>query len=268
METKQRPLKTLQLANVIAFVVTVTFNVLSTALPLNGRTPEEISDALPSYFTPAGYTFSIWGIIYLALLGFTIYQALPAQREQPLVRRIGWLFVLSSVANVGWLLSWHYGFYAASVVFMVGLLLTLVAVYVRLRISYPAADLTLPQRLFTHLPFSLYLGWITVATIANIASVAGHYGWDGLGIAGQVWSAIMMGVAVVVAGLLLLNRRNLAYGAVLVWAFFGIRAAYPDEPIITTAAVLAAALVAALAVLGYVRTRSAAVKASGRLAAA
>lgn len=263
MNTQHRSLVPLQLANIVAFVVTIVFNVLSTTLPLNGQTPQAISDALPSYFTPAGYTFSIWGAIYLALLGFTVYQALPAQREQSLLRRIGWLFVLSSVANVGWLLSWHYGFYAASVVFMVGLLLTLIAIYLRLRIGYAAPGLTLAQRLFAHLPFSLYLGWITVATIANIASVAGYYGWEGSGIAGQVWSAIMIGVAVLVAGALLFNRRNLAYAAVLVWALFGIRAAYPDEPIITTAAVVAAVLVAALAVLGYVRTRKPVAKASG-----
>jgi hypothetical protein len=268
MNTQHRFPIMLQVANLVAFLVTIVFNVLSTSVPLNGRTPQEISNALPSYFTPAGYTFSIWGAIYLALIGFTVYQALPDQRERPLLRQIGWLFVASSAANVGWLLSWHYGYYAASVVFMAGLLLTLIAIYLRLHIGYPAPGLTVAQRLLVHLPFSLYLGWITVATIANVASVAGHYGWDGSGIAGQVWSAIMMGAAVIIAGLLLLNRRNLAYAAVLVWALFGIRAASPDEPIITTVALVAAILVTALAVLGYVRTRSAAVKASGRLATA
>jgi translocator protein len=255
METKQRSLIALQFLNVVAFVAVIVMNALSNALPLNGRTAGEISDMLPSYFTPAGYTFSIWGVIYLALLGFIVYQALPRQRERRLLQRIGFLFVLSSVANIAWLFAWHYGFYLLSILFMVALLLSLIAIFLRLRIGRPDPDLTLAERLFVHLPFSLYLGWITVATIANVASVTAHLGWDGFGIAGPVWSAIMMGVAVVVAGLLLWNRRNLAYAAVLIWALFGIRAAYPDVALIATVAPIAAALIAMLALVGYLRTR-------------
>lgn len=257
MNSKPSTLLALSVLNIVAFVVTIVFNVLSTTLPLNGQTPQEISDALPSYFTPAGYTFSIWGVIYLALLGFTVYQALPGQRQQPLLRRVGLLFVLSSLANVGWLLAWHYGAFALSVVFMVSLLVTLIVLYLRLRIGHPDPSLTAAQRLFVHLPFSLYLGWITVATIANVASVSGYYGFDGFGLPGQLWSAIMMGVAAIVAGLLLWNRRNLAYAAVLVWALSGIRGAYPDEPLIATVAPVAAVLIALFAIAGYVRTRHA-----------
>jgi translocator protein len=260
MEKQHRSLIVLQFFNVAAYVAVIIMNTLSNVLPLNGRTAGEISDLLPSYFTPAGYTFSIWGAIYLALLGFTIYQALPRQRhpERQLLRRVGYLFVLSSVANIGWLFAWHHGFYVISVVLMLALLVILIAIYLRLRVGRPDPSLTLADHLFGQLPFSLYLGWITVATIANVASVAAHLGWDGFGIAGPVWSAGMMGVAVIVAGLLLWNRRNLAYAAVLVWALFGIRAAYPDEPLIATVAPAAAALVAILAVVGYLRTRSAA----------
>jgi tryptophan-rich sensory protein len=119
METKQRSLIALQFLNVVAFVAVIVMNALSNALPLNGRTAGEISDMLPSYFTPAGYTFSIWGVIYLALLGFIVYQALPRQRERRLLQRIGFLFVLSSVANIAWLFAWHYGFYLLSILFMV-----------------------------------------------------------------------------------------------------------------------------------------------------
>lgn len=246
----------LPFVNVVAFVTVVVMNILSNALPLNGRTAGEISDALPSFFTPAGYTFSIWGLIYLGLLGFTIYQALPAQRDEPWLGQIGWLFALSSAANVGWLLAWHYGYYLLSIGLMVSLLMTLIAIALRLRLGKPDPSLSLADRLLVHVPFSLYLGWITVATIANIASVAAHLGWDGFGIAGPIWSAIMMLVAVVVAGLFLYNRRNLAYAGVLVWALFGIRAAYPDERVIAMTALVAAGLVALLALLGYLRTPS------------
>jgi benzodiazapine receptor len=244
----------LQLANVVAFVAVLTVNILSNALPLNGRTAEQVSDALPSYFTPAGYTFAIWGLIYLGLLGFIIYQALPAQRHQPFMSQVGWLFVLSSALNAAWLFSWHYGFYLLSVGIMLALLVTLAVIYQRLRIGRPRPEVTLPERLLVQTPFSLYLGWITVATIANIASVSAYLGFDGFGIAGPVWSAIMMSVAVVVAGILLFNRRNLAYAAVLVWALFGIRAAYPGIPVISTTAIVAAGLIIVLALVGYVRT--------------
>jgi translocator protein len=245
----------LAVANIVAFVAVLAVNVLSNALPLNGRTAGEISDSLPSFFTPAGYTFSIWSVIYLGLLGFAVYQALPAGRARPFQRQIGWLFVASSLANIAWLFAWHYGYYALSVLFMGALLLILIAIYLRLNIGRPNPALPPADRLLVQAPFSLYLGWITVATIANVASVAPYLGWDGFGIPGQTWSAVMMGVAAAVAGLLLINRRNLAYAAVLIWALFGIRAAYPAEQLIVNSASSAAALIALLTLAGYWRTR-------------
>ena len=251
MNTRSRYLPVL---NIIAFVAVVFVNFLSNALPLNGRTAAEISDALPSYFTPAGSTFSIWGLIYLTLLGYVIYQALPAQRDAPFRQQIGPLFILSSVANIGWLFAWHYGYFVLSIGVMVALLITLIAIYVRLRVGLPGAASTIWQKLFVHLPFSFYLGWITVATIANVAGVAGgHLGWDGFGVSGPVWSALMMFVAVGVAGLLLLRRSDPAYAGVLIWALFGIRAAFADVSLIATSALIAGAIIALLALVAWLR---------------
>ena len=157
--------------------------------------------------------------------------------------------------NAGWLLAWHYGYYLLSTFIMVSLLLTLIVVYTRLEIGKPNAKLSLADRWLVHFPFSIYLGWITVATIANIASVANYLGWNGFGIAEPTWSAIMMGAAVVIAGLILVNRRNLAYAGVLVWALFGIRAAYPSVDIVANTAVISATLIIILAFVGYWRTR-------------
>ncbi|MFZ0548528.1 MAG: tryptophan-rich sensory protein [Candidatus Promineifilaceae bacterium] len=241
--------------NILAFAAVLVVNFLSNALPINGKTAQEISDALPSYFTPAGYTFAIWGLVYLALLGFVIYQALPGQRQRPFQSKIGWLFVVSSVLNISWLFSWHYEVYPLSVVLMVALLVTLITIYQRLNIGRPDPSLPTAEKLLVQGPFSLYLGWITVATIANIASFLVYLGWDGFGIAGPTWSAIMISAAVVIAGLLLINRRNLAYAGVLVWAFFGIRTNFADIPLIANAALVAAVLVVLLAALGYYRTR-------------
>jgi len=256
MPTTQSNPKLMQFLNIMAFVLVIVVNTLSNALPLNGRTAGEISDSLPSYFTPAGYTFSIWGVIYLALTGYIIYQAIPGQRKRPFQQKIGWLFIASSLANSAWIFAWHYGAYTLSVFLMLSLLVSLIAIYARLKIGLPGQAISRAEQAFVHVPFSLYLGWITVATIANISSVSAYLGWNGFGIEGPVWSAIMMSVAVVVAGLLLFNRRDFAYPAVLVWALFGIRAAFTDVPLIATVAVITAVLIAGLAVAGYIRTRN------------
>ena len=247
--------KTLQIVNIIALVLVLVMNFLANALPLGGRTINEISDALPSYFTPAGYTFAIWGVIYTALFGFTIYQALPAQRNNQLLGRIGWGFAISSVFNAVWLVTWHYGYYALSIAVMAALLVTLIIIYVRLEIGQRNPELSLQNKLLIQFPFSIYLGWITVATIANVASVTSYFGWDGLGIAEPTWAAIMIGVAVVVVSLVLFNRRNLSYAGVLVWALFGIRSAQADVPLVANTAVAAAALIFIIALVGYWRTR-------------
>ena len=254
MKTRINNHRTLVIVNAAAFVVVLLVNFLSNALPLNGRSAGEISDALPSFFTPAGYTFSIWGLIYTALLGFIVYQALPAQRNRRFLGQVGWLFAASSAFNVAWLFSWHYGIYALSIVFMVALLVTLAAIYLRLDIGRRHTELSIADKILVHFPFSLYLGWITVATIANVASVVAYWGWNGLGVSGPTWSAIMMLVAAGVAGVLLFNRRNLAYAGVLVWALFGIRAAHSDVALIANTAVVAAIVIALFAIVGYVRT--------------
>lgn len=255
MTNTKTNLKALPFINFAAFVVTVLVNAGANTLPLNGRTAGEISDLLPSYFTPAGYTFSIWSLIYLSLLGYAVYQVLPAQRERPFQSKISWLFVASSMFNVGWIFAWHFGLYTLSVFIMIAILLTLIAIYVRLRNGLPGQDVPTVERYLVQFPFSLYLGWITVATIANIASVAAYLGWNGFGIAEPVWSAIMMSVAVVVAGLLLFNRRDFAYAGVLVWALLGIRAAQSTEPLVANVAVAAAVLITILAFVGFFRTR-------------
>ena len=247
----------LQFLNIFTLVLVLVMNIAATSLPLNGISTEEISDALPSYFTPAGYTFAIWGLIYTALIAFAIYQARPIERQRPFLAKIGWLFIVSSLANSAWIVAWHYGYYVLSVGIMLLLLGTLIAIYLRLNIGRRDPTLSWQDKLFYQAPFSLYLGWITVATIANISSVVNYLGWNGLGIAEPIWAMIMIGAAVVVAALLLINRRNAAYAGVLIWALFGIRASAMEsgEPALAGVAVGAAVIIAGLAALGYWRTR-------------
>ena len=157
-----------QIAVVIAVIAMITVNILANALPINGQATGEISDRFDVYFVPAGYVFSIWGLIYLGLLGYAIYQALPAQAQNPDLQSIGYLFVLSSIANIAWIFFWHYNLFTLSVVAMLALLILLILIYLRLDIG--RAQVAPAMKWLVHLPFSIYLGWITVATIANITS--------------------------------------------------------------------------------------------------
>lgn len=242
-----------QIVNVIVFIATVVINALANALPLNGQTTGAISDSFIVYFTPAGYVLSIWGLIYLALGAFTVYQALPAQRTNPRLRRIGYLFAFSSIANTAWLFFWHYNQYPLTLVAMLLLLVTLIVLYTRLHIGKQAPSKV--ERWTINFPFSLYLGWITVATIANVTSLLDYLKWNAWGIAPETWTAVMLAVAVLVAALMLLSRRDTTYLLVLVWAFAGIAIKHAAVPSVTTAAWVAAALVALMAAANLVWKR-------------
>jgi hypothetical protein len=211
----------LKWSNIAAFVLTVIVNGLagSTTL-LGGVNTAEISDANPTLITPAGYVFSIWGIIYILLAVFVIFQALPSQKEKEYTKKIGWLFVLSSILNIVWLFFWQYQILSVSIVLMFLLLITLIAIYLRLNIG--KSTVTLREKLTVHVPFSVYLGWITIASIANVAVFLVSENWDGFGISPETWATLIIIVALVIALLVIATRRDIAYGLVIVWAFVGI----------------------------------------------
>lgn len=239
---------TRQVANVVALLVTIGINGLANALPLNGQTTGAISDRFPVYFVPAGYVFAIWGLIYLGLLGFAVYQALPAQRANPRLRRIGSLFVLSCIANSVWIFLWHYNQFPLTLVAILALLLTLLAIYLRLDIG--RASVAPAERWLVHIPFSIYLGWATVATIANATVALYDQGWGGLGISGPVWAALLIAVAGLIGAALRILRRDTAYALVIVWALVGILVKQSATPIVAVAAGAAALVVAALLLAG------------------
>jgi translocator protein len=261
MDTIQRNDTVRQIVVIVTYIGTLLVNYLSNALPLNGVTAGEVSDALFTYFTPAGYAFSIWGLIYLGLTGFVVYQALPSQRDNPMLRRVGYLFALTSVLNAAWLFAWHYGYYILSVVLMLGLLATLLAIYVRLDLGLPAAKRRLDfrnwaDRWLVHIPFSLYTAWITVATVANVAGTLVYYEWGGWGISEPLWSVIMMGVATLITGAVLFNRRNFPHAGVVIWALVAISVNQTAVPLVSNAAIVYAIIVAVLALIGWYRTRT------------
>jgi len=230
-----------QVVNVVAVIGTLVVNGLANALPLNGLTTGEISDRFEVYFVPAGYVFSIWGLIYLGLIGFAIYQALPAQRENPRLQSVGYLFAFSCAANVAWLFLWHYEQFLWSVMAMVALLLSLILIYLRLGIG--RIEVSTAERWLVQVPFSVYLGWVTVATVANVTSVLDYVSWGGWGIAPQVWAVIMLVVGTGIATAVGLTRDDVAYMLVIVWAFVGIAVKHAATPTVAIAAWVTTGLV-------------------------
>lgn len=230
-----------QTINVLAVIVTLVVNGLANALPLNGQTTAAISDRFQVLFTPAGYVFSIWGLIYIGLIAFAIYQALPGQRENVRLRRIGYLFALSCAANIVWLFLWHYEVFLLTVPVMLALLLLLIAIYLRLDVRRTAV--TTIEKWTVNIPFSVYLGWISIATIANVADVLDYLNWNGWGLAPEVWTIIMLIVGVALATVMSVRRGDIAYALVVVWAFAGIGVKQVDTPTVATAAWIAAAAV-------------------------
>ncbi len=230
-----------QFVNITALIGALVINFLSNTLPLNGQTAAQISNRLPILFVPENYVFSIWGIIYVLLIGFAVYQARPSKREDPAMRRIGYWFALSCVANGVWLLFFHYNQFPLSMVAMVVLLVSLIMIYLRLDIGRRAVRGA--EKWWVHTTFSVYLGWITVATVANAAYVLFDAGWDGFGIAASVWTIIMLVIATLITLSMVVIRRDVAYTAVILWALVGIvikQVATP--PVAITAGIMVAAI--------------------------
>jgi benzodiazapine receptor len=239
-----------QVINVLAVVATLVVNALANALPLNGHLTGAISDQFKVYFVPAGYVFAIWGLIYIGLIAFAIYQALPAQRENPRLRRIGYWFALSCVANIVWLFLWHYEVFVLTIIVMLALLLSLIVIYLRLDIGH--RQVTLAGKWCVNIPVSIYLGWITVATIANASDVLDYLNWNGGGITPQVWTIIMLVAGLGLAAAMSFTRGDIAYQMVLVWAFVGIAVKQAGTPLVANAAWVMSGLVVLVLIGGVI----------------
>jgi hypothetical protein len=247
----------LRFGNIAIFAVPLAINALAAGTTLlNGRTTAQVSDLYSNPFTPAGYVFGIWGIIYTLLFVFVIYQALPKQNDKPFQKKIGALFLLSGIFNVVWLFLWQYNYITASVFVMLALLVTLSAIYLRLGIGKSSAPLT--EKVCVHLPFSIYFGWITVASIANVAAALVSVGWDGFGWGADTWAIIAMGIALIVTLTTIIARRDFAFSFVVVWALAGIAVnqnAYPTVVLIAQEAITLILVAMALSLLAWMLKR-------------
>ena len=209
-----------QIAVILTTLFMLIINGLANALPLNGQNTGEISDRFDVYFVPAGYVFSIWGVIYLGMIAFSIYQALPAQRENPRLRAVGWWVALGNLANSAWIFLWHYNQFLITLPVMLVLLGTLLVTY--LRLGTGRTKVSTAETWAARVPFSIYLGWITVATIANATDVLDFIKWNGFGLAPEVWMSIMLAAVLVIATAMSFSRGDAAYTLVLLWALAGI----------------------------------------------
>lgn len=227
---------------ILVTLITIVINGLANALPLNGQGTGEISDRFAIYFVPAGYVFSIWGIIYLGLIAFTIYQALPAQRGNPLLEKIAPAYWVANLANTAWIFLWHYEVFSLTLFAMLTILAGLI--FISYQLSSEPAPLTAGQKWLVKLPISIYLGWISVATIANLSQVLFYYEWGAWGISPALWAVIILAVATLLGWIFYWRHKDLAYVLVLLWAFVGIALKHAPNQLVSGAAWAATGILA------------------------
>jgi len=239
--------RALAVVNALALLATLVVNSLATSLPMNGQTPSEIAARFSSYYIPADFTFGIWGPIYLALIVFVVYPFLPQQNGSPVTTRIGWLFAVNCVANGAWVVLWQYEYFAVSPLPMVAMLGSAAVIYLRLDIG--RARTSARDWWMLHMPISLYLGWLCVATISNISCVLEVTGWGMWGLGSETWMLIMLGITGLLAFTIAWQRRDAVILLVLTWALFGIGIKHADTPTVANGSYAVAGLLALLLIL-------------------
>jgi len=218
-------IKIYQILNITGLIAMIVVNFLANSLPIGGRNTGEISALYPTLFTPAGFTFSIWGVIYLLLMVFCFYQAKGVFSDSDLKRnrflyRIDVWFFISCLANISWIFAWHNDLIWVSVILMVILLASLMTIYFYLGVG--RSIISRAEYFMVHVPFSVYLGWITVATIANIAVFLIKSHWYQFGLSEEFWTVLMISIASLLGIYVLLFRKDFYFSIVIVWALFGI----------------------------------------------
>lgn len=217
--------KLLAIAVPITLLITLVINGFAASGALNDIDTGSLSDLYPVLFTPAGYVFSIWSLIYASLIAFSLYQLRPTLISESTLNRLRTLTLGNFILNSLWILAWQYQYLVISLLIMAGLLVSLIAIYkeVTLLIAHKKYS-----KLWLKAPFSLYLGWICVATIANASVVLYDLNWNQFGMSALFWTIVMIGVATVLALLFQWLERDLIVSGVVVWAIIGITVKHPE----------------------------------------
>ncbi|MEM9212922.1 MAG: tryptophan-rich sensory protein [Cyanobacteria bacterium P01_F01_bin.150] len=245
------PRQGLAIATLLAIIATLAVNTLSNIFPLGGQNVGTIANTVLSgvLITPANYAFIIWGLIYVELIAYGIYQLGPTQQRNPKFWRINSLLITACIAQVFWIFCFTLKLFALSVVMMLAILVPLLLIYRKLGVG--EVRLSTKRRWLEQIPFSIYTAWISVATIVNVASALYAAEWSGWGISGAVWTAIMLVVGGVVASFIAVGFRDVAFILVFAWAYGAIALRHPDSPTIWITAVAVTLLL--LGVLAYRR---------------
>lgn len=228
METQFNPSKVrlLQILNFLFFLAMVFVNFLANFLPINGKNTGQVSDQYPNLFVPAPLTFSIWGAIYLLLFIFCIYQLSSVFKAKidpyvgEIVNRINLAFILTCIINMSWIVAWHYDLIVVSVILMLLLLSRLIFIDSQIRLLTPY--LSNAQSFIVKAPFGLYLGWICIATIANITALLVHFGWRGAGMSEESWTSTLVLVGAFIGVWAIFRFKNFYIGLAIIWALSGI----------------------------------------------
>jgi hypothetical protein len=203
--------------NVVALISTIVVNYLSNTGIFNGETMSSISARYENLFTPAGYAFSIWGLIYFGLIAFFFVER---KNENNLITRMGWWFLASCLANMSWVIAWLYNYTGLSVLIMIALLFCLLQIILHLGIG--EEPVSMKKRIFTWWPFSIYAGWVTVALIANVAAWLTKINWNGLGVSNTTWAVIMICIAGAINMLITWKKNIPAFALTGCWALIAI----------------------------------------------
>lgn len=237
-------IKPLRIVVAVAYVIMIALNAVGGSA-FGSNDVGEQSDQYTTFITPAGYTFSIWGIIFLATLAFAIYQVLPRTQDDTLLDRLAPIVTVAFLTTGIWVPLFTAGYLIAANIVMVVVLLALIATYVVIR---RAGRLSTTEQWVVQIPFSIFLGWITVAAVANFALTLSAFGWGGLGLSDTFWAIALLLIAGLIASFVVYyGRGDIAYGLTLVWALMGIVIANLERPII-----LSTAVIVAVAILGVV----------------
>lgn len=233
-----------QFLNLLAIIAAFGINILANIAPFNGQTIGEISNTVfrEVLITPANYAFAIWGLIYLGLISLGIYQVLPRQRQNAYLRRLGYFLILASLAQIFWVFFFQYGLFTLSLFAMLGILLPLIGIYLRLEIGLRRVSRA--EKWLIQIPLSIYLAWISVATIVNVATTLYALGWNGWGINPEVWSAIALFAGAAIGAIVGIQRADPAFVLVIVWALVAIAIRQANIPLVViTSGGLAAVLI-------------------------
>jgi translocator protein len=238
-----KSLKSFSAANTLALLVVLMVNTLASVLPINGMNTGQISDLYPSLFTPAGFTFSVWSVLYLLQIGFAVVQF--RIKDENYFKELSLWFWLTCLANVSWILVWHHLFTAASVAVMLVLLYSLARIFLLLQRNQVKKGI---EWIFIKLPFLFYFSWICVATIANISALLVSLQWGGAFLSPEYWTIVMIGVAALLGLVIAYRYKEPAFLLILMWAFFGIYSRWieTDHELIASAARIAGVILAGM----------------------